>query len=140
MSMILATLTAVALVIGMGPGHAGTSRQGPQEPPLVKKIKKVEWSTQDRLPPNLVVDVVGEVPTGGYTNVKLIRVKHTTPPKDGIQEYRLVATPPDGPATQVITELKARDVWKAYTQEAPWLKGVRVLGVGEGVVVKKVDE
>ena len=112
----------------------------PKEPPLVKKITKIEFQVQEKDPPNLLVTVVGEVPSGGYTNVKLVRVKHKEPPKDGIQEYRLVAEPPSGPAIQVISEVKASDTWVDVSKHAPWLKGVRVLGEGDGIKVKKVNE
>src|SRR5262245_40718262 len=80
----------------------------------VKKIIEVTYAIQESEPPNLVVKVVGQVPTGGYQGVKLTRVKHAKPPKDGIQEYVLTAVPPDGIALQVISRVTAQDTWKKY--------------------------
>ena len=106
------------------------------EPRIIKKILKVAFAIEEIAPPNLVVTVSGQVPTGGYEKAKLVRVVYATPPDDGIQDYVLFAVPPSGFATQVISEVKAADRWKGYEKEAPWLKGIRVHGVDDGVVVK----
>jgi hypothetical protein len=61
------------------------------------------------------------------------------PPADGIQDYFLLATPPDGIAAQVVSKVTAADTWKGLDEKAEkWLKGVRVHGVGGGTVVKMV--
>jgi hypothetical protein len=44
-----------------------------------------------------------------------------TPPADGIQDYILTAIKPDGIVTQQISNVTAKDTWKAYTKDAPWL-------------------
>jgi hypothetical protein len=103
----------------------------------VKTILEVTYAIQESEPPNLVVTAVGQVNSGEYKDVKLTRVKYTKPPKDGIQEYVLSAVPPSGAAIQVISKVTATDTWKAYKKEAPWIKGIRVKGAGDGVVVKK---
>lgn len=110
------------------------------EPITVEKILKVEFVIQEMAPPNLVVTVIGEVPSSGYESVKLTRVTYVKEPEDGIQDYTLTAVPPSEPAMQVLSEVKAEDTWKRYTEEAPWLKGIRVHGVGDGVVVKMLSE
>ncbi|MBM3997920.1 MAG: hypothetical protein FJ297_00005 [Planctomycetes bacterium] len=106
------------------------------EPRIVKKILKVEYVEEEINPPNLVVTVTGEVPTGGFNKAKLVRVTYVTPPEDGIQDYILFAVPPTGPVIQVISQVEAKDTWKGYTKEGPWIKGLRVHGVDDGVVVK----
>jgi len=111
----------------------------PAEPLLVTKIQQVDLKIETTAPPNLVIEVSGEVPTGGFRNPKLIRAKYVTPPEDGIQDFYLHATPPSGPATQVISEVKATHLWEGFSEEAPWLKGIRIHGTGEGVVVKKLQ-
>jgi hypothetical protein len=106
----------------------------------VKKILEITYTLTKSEPTKLVVRAVGQVPTGGFTNVKLTRVKHTKPPKDGIQEYVLTAVPPSGIASQIVSKVKAEDTWKGYKKAAPWIKGVRVKGVGNGVLVKKFEK
>ena len=129
---------AAAAVLGLSDPTAGQDAKK-AEPKTVATIVKVELAIQEIAPPNLVVTATGEVPTGGWSGAKLTRKTYVTPPKDGIQDYTLTAVPPDGVAAQVISTVKASDTWKAYTKEAPWLKGVRVHGEGKGVVVKMLD-
>jgi hypothetical protein len=105
-------------------------------PQIVAKILKADYEEQETAPPNLVVRAVGQVSSGGYAKPTLLRAIYATPPADGVQDYFLVAIPPSGPAIQVISEVKASDTWKGFRKEAPWIKGIRVHGVGEGIVVK----
>ena len=83
------------------------------EPVTVPKILKVshQIAIAESFPPNLYVKAIGEVPTGGYTNVKLERAIYVTPPKDGIQDYFLKAVPPSGPAIAVISQVESIDLW-----------------------------
>ncbi|QDT02390.1 Tyrosinase [Rubripirellula lacrimiformis] len=62
-----------------------------------------------------------------------------TPPQDGYQIYQLTSVPPAGPATTQITTVTATDSWINFEKEAPWLRGVRVLGVGDGVKEARVE-
>lgn len=133
-SLWAVAVTAVTLTLASRPVVAEDKGPPPQ---VVKKILKVEYTFEKIAPPNLVVTVEGQVNTGGYTNVTLKRATYVTPPKDGIQDYTLYATPPDGIALQVISTVTAKDTWKAYPA---WVKGVRVRGVDGGIVVKKFDE
>ena len=112
-------------------------KPGPQ---TVKKILDVKYAIQTINPPNLVVTAEGQVSTGGFDKdkVQLLRVIYAVPPADGIQDYFLVAVPPSGPVTQVISTVTATDTWKGYTKEAPWLKGIRVHGIEDGIVVKMI--
>ena len=110
------------------------------EPKTVKSITNVEYVIQKTNPPVLVVTADGEVPTGGWKNPSLTRVVYVTPPADGIQDYTFRATPPDGVATQVITPIKATNNWTNYAKEAPWLKGVRIHGEGDGVKTVMLSE
>ncbi|QDT40099.1 hypothetical protein Pan241w_01520 [Gimesia alba] len=106
-------------------------------PVTVPKIIKVTNQVQTSFPPNLVVQAVGEVPTGGYTDAKLIRAVYVQPPQDGIQDYFLKAVPPSGPAITVISQVKASDTWKNFPS---WVKGIRVHGVGDGIVLIKFEQ
>lgn len=111
-------------------------KKAPPGPQVVAKILKADYEEQETAPPNLVVRATGQVSSGGYTKPTLLRAVYTTAPEDGIQDYFLVAIPPSGPAIQVISEVKASDTWKGFRKEAPWIKGIRVHGIGEGIVVK----
>ena len=114
-------------------------RPEPKETPrpqVVAKILDAEYVAEKIQPPNLLVTATGEVPKAGYTKPTLIRVSYVTPPADGIQDYFLLATPPSGPAADVVSKVTARDRWKGFTDEAPWIKGIRVHGVGDGIVVR----
>jgi hypothetical protein len=133
MKLVHSVCLIAALGVAMLLGPIGSAQEKPG-PRLVGKILNVDTKVQVSDPPNLIVAVTGQVTTGGYTKPRLLRAVYATPPEDGIQDYFLLAIPPDGIAAQVISEVKASDSWKAYTKEAPWLKGVRVHGVNGGVV------
>jgi hypothetical protein len=111
--------------------------KNPQPPAqIVEKIVDVKYFEQESDPPNLVVTVTGEVPTAGYQHPTLRRATYVAPPADGVQEYFLEATPPAGNAPQVISRVKATNTWKGVGINTSWLKGIRVYGAGDGVVVK----
>jgi len=106
----------------------------PQEAVVLKRVPKItniEYELQTSEPPNLIVTAHGQVPTGGWSNVQLIRRIYQTEPADGIWEYDLLATPPGGPATQVITDVKAKDIWEKV--DVKKLKGLRVYGLEKGI-------
>ena len=104
------------------------------EPATVKKVvsAKLELAKGD-----LTVTAIGEVPTAGFTNPTLTRVTYIKQPADGIQDYTFRAVPPDGVAAQVISEVQARDTWKGMPA---WVKGVRIHGAGDGVLVKMLPK
>lgn len=129
---------AAAAVLGLSDPTAGQDAKK-AGPATVTPVLKVEIAIQEINPPNLVVTATGEVRTGGWSGAKLTRKKYDTPPKDGIQDYTLTAVPPEGFATLAFETVMASDTWKAYTKDAPWLKGIRIHGEGKGVVVKMLD-
>ena len=120
--------TILALAIWAGVGCAD---EGKQE--LVPVIKSAEFEVQAGDKPTLLVKAIGQVKSLGYSKAKLTRTAHPKPPGDGVQEYTLTAVPPGGPAGQALANLEAEDVWVGYEADAPWLKGVRVKGVGDDV-------
>jgi hypothetical protein len=132
----LQTLSALGLT---GAAATAATAQPEKQPPppttptlrRVANILDVKHAVQTTQPPNLVVTAIGEVPTGGWHDVHLIRREYVTEPADGIWEYDLLAKPPDGPATQVISQVKASDLWQKIDPNK--IKGVRVFGSGEGV-------
>lgn len=107
-------------------------------PPGVRRVAKILTVThkiETSLPPNLIITAVGEVPTGGWTETQLLRRTYVTDPADGIWEYDLLSKPPDGPATQVISQVTGSDRWAMIsTEQLGKMKGVRVFGVGDGVL------
>ena len=92
-------------------------------PTLVREVTGVSISILEKEPPILVVQAVGNVPTGGWSHPGLSRVVYIVPPADGIQDYEFMATPPSGPAIEVISEVVAEDSWD---NPPDWVKGVRV--------------
>lgn len=98
------------------------------------EVKVVKLEVQKKNPPNLVIDVDGEAPSGGWTHVQLVKYVYVTPPADGIWEFDLVALAPTGPAPQVITPVKTQYVWESFPQAQ--VKGVRVYGRNTKVETK----
>ena len=135
-------LAPIGLAMGPRASGAAGEESGRRErgPQIVAAVLKVVYEEEQSEPPNLVVTAVGQVRTGGYTKPRLLRATYSSPPEDGIADYFLLAVPPGGPAIQVISEVKASDRWQAYTKEAPWIQGIRVHGVGDGIVVKMLKK
>lgn len=104
-----------------------------EERPVPMTIKKVISAKLELAKGDLTVTAVGEVPTAGYTSPTLTRVTYIRQPLDGIQDYTFRAVPPDGVAAQVISQIEASDTWKGVP---PWVKGVRIHGAADGVLVK----
>ncbi|MCH9654042.1 MAG: hypothetical protein K0U86_11055 [Planctomycetes bacterium] len=103
----------------------------------VPKILKVTHKIQESHPPNLELNVTGQVPTSGYTDVQLLRMVYVQPPQDGIQDFYLKAIPPSGLAATVISQVTASKTWKGYPA---WVKGIRVHGVKDGIVEIKFNK
>lgn len=124
----IAVLSSAAVLLASA-GIPAAAEENP-EPMTIKKVisAKLELAQGD-----LTVTAVGEVPTAGYTSPTLTRVTYIRQPLDGIQDYTFRAVPPDGVAAQVISQIEATDVWKGVP---PWLKGVRIHGAADGVLVK----
>lgn len=102
------------------------------EQSTVPTIKSVEYEIQKTNPPSLTVKATGEVKSLGFSEPKLTRTKHPKPPADGIQDYSLTAKPPVEPTGQALSEVSAEDTWPNYEKDAPWLRGIRIKGVGAG--------
>jgi hypothetical protein len=127
-------LASLGLAIAVQPFASAVDKDNKQQ--FVKTIVSVDFKIEESNPPTLVVMATGQVSSGGYSGTKLARATYVQPPADGIQDYQLVTVPPTEPSIQVISQVNATDRWKGYDKEAPWLKGIRVHGVGEGVMVK----
>jgi hypothetical protein len=127
-------LTAVLIAMGGLLAASMAAADEPARKEIVKKILDVELAVQESEPPGLTVMATGEVPTSGWENAVLVRVVYDKPPADGIQDYILFADRPSGVVAQVISRVVAKNTWKGYKKQAPWLKGVRIHGSGGGVV------
>ena len=89
----------------------------------IRSVIDVSLSLLKSNPPQLLVNAVGTVSSGGWKNPSLDRRYYVTPPADGIQDYDFTAVPPVGPAIQVILPTAAQDV---IVDIPAWLKGVRI--------------
>lgn len=104
-----------------------------EESVTVPKVTKVGFD----LKKGAVMEVTGEVPTGGYSEPMLVKVEYVKQPDDGIQDFTFTAKKPDGIVTQVISKISARYDWKG---EIPaWVKGVRIHGTGDGIKTVMLD-
>lgn len=99
----------------------------------VPTVLDISYAIQESDPPRLVIKATGEVPTLGYTDVRLEQIQYRALPRDGIQEFRLTAVPPTGPAGQQIAKVEGTYIWNNYKTDVFWLKGIRVGGTGDGV-------
>ncbi len=108
----------------------GKPDPGPGRPPqkgrLVTKVTDVELSISRKPPLNLTIKATGQVPTGGWSNPRLVKRVYIQPPADGIWEYEFHADPPRGFATQVISQVQATAEWKDFPVGS--VKGIRVIG------------
>jgi hypothetical protein len=83
-------------------------------------------------PPGLLADANGEVPTAGWTNIRLEPFFYVVPPADGIWDMDFVGDPPTGIVAQVVLPVSA-----SITLPAPhWLKGVRIHAAQNELEVK----
>ena len=137
MKSFLSLVCLVGLLAGSIASFAAEEKPAKPEPKIAKKIDNVtiEFTKGDK--PEFVVTASTTVPTGGY-KAELRRLVYIKQPDDGIQDYELQLIKPDGFVTQVISEVKASDSMPA--ESAAWMKGVRVRGEGDGIVVKMIDK
>jgi hypothetical protein len=115
-----------------------------KEPPQEEKAKGVVLKTIvdatvefDKEKKTLTINAVGQVPTGGWKDAKLTRKETKEAPKDGIYEYEMTAVRPTGIVTQLVSKVKATDKWENPPTD---LKGIKVLGVGDGAKTVKVEK
>jgi hypothetical protein len=132
----LLAMTSLLTIFAVTCSNVGAEKPRGPEPQLAKRINTVtyEFTTGDK--PELVVTASATVPTGGY-KAELRRLNYVNQPEDGIQDYELYLTKPDGIVIQVISEAQASNTLPA--ESAAWLRGVRVRGEGDGIVVKLLD-
>ncbi len=101
----------------------------------IAKITDVDLVILRTFPPTLVVRAMGEATRGPATQVTLEREEYEIPPADGIWDYYLRASL--GPLA-VITPVEASNSWFGFPQNL--MQGVRVHGIGDGVIEKRLDE
>jgi hypothetical protein len=123
-------LAAGSFVVLAGALALAAHAQDKPEPVTIKKVVSAKLVLTKG---SLTVMASGEVPTAGFTGPTLTRVTYIKQPADGIQDYTFRAVPPDGVAAQVISHVEASDTWKDMPA---WVKGVRIHGAGDGVLVK----
>jgi hypothetical protein len=74
-----------------------------------RKVSEVTSVTAKRSGKNIIVTAKGNVPTGGWTKPRLVRINAHT--------LELRAVPPDGMATQMITKISATTTIKSSARE-----------------------
>ena len=137
----LGSACIAALVIACsGKNPDGDAPKEPEvsEAKTVPTILNVKCAILKSALPQLTVTAEGEVPTGGWTSARLNRRVYITVPADSIVEYDLIAIPPSGMATQVLTRISAEDTWPEYPAQE--IVGVRIYGEGGGIKQVRLAE
>jgi hypothetical protein len=130
---LLTALIAAGFLASVLTSFSALAEEKPPEPVTIMKVISAKLSMNKGA---LTVIAVGEVPSAGYTKPTLIRVTYIKQPDDGIQDYTFQAVPPSGVAAQVISQVEATAVWPSVPK---WVKGIRIHGVGDGMLVKMLD-
>lgn len=86
-------------------------------------VPTVENVRLDRKPSGLTIEARGLVPTGGWGDALLVPAVLIRKPEDGIYDIILYGRPPNGTATQAISEIKGTMNWDTVPSGA---RGVRV--------------
>ena len=90
----------------------------------VQSVGSVHLAILRTNPLTLRITSDGTVPTSGYKDAELAAWIYIQPPADGIYSFDFMARPPGGPATDVISPIKAVEHWQPFPKD---LKGVRVI-------------
>jgi len=99
---------------------------------VVTRVTLVTFTIDTTFPPTVHLHAIGESPVKAFAG-KLVRVNHESPPKDGIQDFFLMAAPYDGESAR--NTVVGSYSWDAATRDAPWLVGIRIHGA-DGAVTK----
>ena len=121
-------LSACAAQPAPAPG-GGTGGEVAAERELAE-VRSVTLRVLRSSPERLSVTVEGDAPTPGYRNLRLRPYQYIQAPPDGIYDFSLVGTAPDGVAAQVITPVRVIETWPLD----PSLKGVRVHARGSSIL------
>ncbi|MEM7446384.1 MAG: hypothetical protein AAF414_23895 [Pseudomonadota bacterium] len=134
----LAFLALFALVLSAcvpGGGSVPIEPQ-PRAPVLIPELINASISEvkqgEERF---LEIEALGRVPTGGWTNPRLVPVQYVVAPPNGIWDVSFVAEPPsfDAFVTQGIVDIRPEPLRLPLTSD---LRGVRVIG-GDGAIERR---
>lgn len=94
------------------------------------RVSKVIYAIAISVGSNHVfVSAVGQVNSGGWSNGDLQGRLYINPPEDGVLDLDFVATPPEGLAIQVLSEISA-----SVALELPdWCQSIRIHGTSNSV-------
>ena len=90
---------------------------------LVYSVDRVSIMFIKGAPPSVKISADGKVPTGGWTNARLVEISHPLPVQDGYLHYAFEAIPPTDLATQMVTLIHAEAMRQSIP---PHCKGVEV--------------
>jgi hypothetical protein len=134
---MIRAMLAVTIAIGMT--ALVTADDKDKEAPKGELLKKILEVTVefDKDKKKLTINATGQVNTGGWKDAKLTRKEVKEAPTDGIYEYEMTAVRPTGIVPQIVSKVKASDTWENPPAD---LKGIKVLGVGDGAKIVKVEK
>lgn len=97
---------------------------------LVLSVTDVNAAMTKSLPPYLMLNVAGSVPTTGWTNPELVPAVYFVEPADGIWDFQFIAERPTGIVNQVVTNISA----SCSVVLPRWCRGVRIAASTNRVV------
>jgi hypothetical protein len=102
----------------------------------VYEVKDVRLTVYRSMPPKLLIEVQGIVPTTGYTGPELVEYVYVKPPPNGIYDFDFIAEPPAGPSADVLTNISTRYLMDPMPRD---LKGVEVHASNNSKVARVRD-
>jgi hypothetical protein len=129
----------LAATIAIGMTALASADDKDKEAPKGVLLKTILEATVefDKDKKKLTINATGQVNTGGWKDAKLTRKEVKEAPADGIYEYEMTAVRPTGIVPQIVSKVKASDTWENPPAD---LKGIKVLGVGDGAKTAKVEK
>lgn len=125
--VLLPGTAAALLVLSLGLAYQRQQKLG-GPPAMVADIIRADCTVEPTDPPTLTVTVCAVDPTGLYREPRLLRAAYDTPPRDGTQDYFLLAIPPGELSQRAEKEFTVKHLWVGFREAAPWLKAIRVHG------------
>ena len=105
----------------------------------VHLIEKADFTVIKKSPPDLLIQVAGQVVTSGWTSPELSPFYYLVPPEDGFQDMDFLAERPKGTQLQVMVPIAADIIledFENYWGEGKPLLGIRIHGASNVLEIK----
>lgn len=95
----------------------------------VHRIDKLDLAFVKKSPPEILITARAQTSTACWSDPQLSRWAYAVPPKDGVQEFDLVALRPSGILFPELTPVVARGVMKDLSISSYWRPGQPLRGI-----------